>query len=397
MTQMLHSSGPPQHSTGPSPASGPSAASRPGGLAVVFTGGTVASQVSAGTGAERDGRAGRLVVMSSEDDSADAVLVRRLLADRHVDLAGVTFVSPLRRLSENMGPADWATMASAVRALHDAGAGRILVLHGTDTAAYSAAALSFALADLPVTVVLTGANLPPGEPGSDAARNIADAVTALDRLAPGVFLSFAGDPAGPSSVHLGTAVRKVRASGQAFYSINRPVVAEVGDAYREVSAVPDRTPLARAVHGDVRFDERVMLLRLHPGIDLRMAAEAAAAHGIAGVVVELYPSGTGPQMGGGPGALSLGDFVRACREHGAVVVATVANAPAGPRNHYESTVALEEAGALFTRDMLPETALVKLMWLLGHYKADEARDLVLAPCVAGELTDPGAVAAGGWA
>jgi L-asparaginase/Glu-tRNA(Gln) amidotransferase subunit D len=288
---------------------------------------------------------------------------------------------PLRTLSENILPGDWLSIADAARDLveRDNVAG-VLVLHGTDTAAYTTAALSFLLADLEVPIVLTGSNLPPDQSGSDALVNIGDALVALSELKSGVYLSFAGEPGLPSIVHLGTCVRKLRASGQAFYSVNREPVGRVsGGHYMTVSqpnnhrSGPDY--LSRSV------EPRVLGIRLYPGLDFEALSTMVGQGGIRGVVLELYASATGPDV---PGRCSLPAFVKRCTHSGIPVCACLTKAPEEGVNVYESSVAIADAGAIILDDMLPETAIAKLMWTLaGTGSPDGIRRIMESP-IAGE-------------
>src|SRR5579862_5669203 len=139
--------------------------------------------------------------------------------------------SPLRKLSENLEPSDWLTIAASVRQfIEKDNVDGVLVFHGTDTMAYTAAALSFLLCDLDRPVVMTGAKLPSGDRGSDAKRNVQTALVALHDLSAGVYVAFAGDQSA-GKVHLGTRVRKLKASGRtlgrAFRSVNRRPVGVV--------------------------------------------------------------------------------------------------------------------------------------------------------------------------
>jgi L-asparaginase/Glu-tRNA(Gln) amidotransferase subunit D len=88
-----------------------------------------------------------------------------------------------------------------------------------------------------------------------------------------------------------------------------------------------------------------------------------------GVALELYASATAPARSG---RYSAPEFIRHCRAHGLAVVSAVSAAPTGIPNLYEATIDLEEAGAVFVHDMLPETALVKLMWVLAQPGGSEA-------------------------
>jgi L-asparaginase/Glu-tRNA(Gln) amidotransferase subunit D len=332
-------------------------------LGVVCTGGTIACDADAGAGTARLG-------------SPDLVagLVGRVAAAAGIDLV---MRQPLHVCSEDMVPADWVSIADAGRELAEGGdVDGILVMHGTDTAAYTTAALAFLLADLDLPVALTGSNRPPGQPGSDAANNVAGAVQALGHLPRGVYLSFAGTVDGASLVHLGTCVRKVRASGPAFVSSGRPLVAVVHEQFAGV----DLPELPAAPRRPSRMDPRVIALRCHPGLDFDAMA-SMLDRAVRGVVIELYPSLTGPTRGL---ATSLPGFVRRAVARGCPVVATVANPPDDLLG-YESGLAIADAGASVLPRLLPETATVKLMWALGQTSDPaEAVALVRQP-VAGEL------------
>jgi L-asparaginase/Glu-tRNA(Gln) amidotransferase subunit D len=289
---------------------------------------------------------------------------------------------PLRLLSENIAPRDWIAIAAAVRGLvEQEGVSGVIVLHGTDTMTYSAAALSFLLADVDAPVVLTGSNLPPSQPGSDAVRNVHDAVVAIDALGAGTYIVFAGAQALPGLVHLGTRVRKLQASGHAFTSVNRPLVGEViGGRFRPVAMpAPPRAPRMQAA-----IDDRVLAVRLYPGLDLDALSAAVLAGDTRGVVVELYASATGPDT---ERRFSLPQFIGRCNAAGVFVATAIAVAPEDEANIYETTVAIDKAGGVFMGDMLPEVATVKLMWALAQAdSAEQVAALMLRP-IAGEMDD----------
>jgi L-asparaginase len=344
------------------------------GLGLVLTGGTVGSRVAATS-------SGSVVVLDGQDDERrrpqsaliDAVIERAAPA-------GVRIVRPMNALSENLLPGDWVVIAQAVRDLiENHGVDGVLILHGTDTMAYTAAALSFLLADAPVPIVLTGANLPPEDPRSDAARNVGDALVALSGLDGGTHIAFAGGARSPTWVHLGTRVRKARASGPAFVSVNRQPAGKVTDGrYRPIH------PLRRHARPSLRLalEDRVLALRLHPGLDLEAVAGMVETSELRGVVLELYAAATAP---GGRGRYSAPEFVARCRAHGVAVVTAVPAVPTGVSNRYATTIELQDAGAVFVRDMLPETALVKLMWALAQTGEGDALAGVMLEPVAEEL------------
>lgn len=342
-------------------------------LGLVITGGTIGAELSDTDAVVRIRDGG------FERTPAEISLLRD--AWRGGGPLDVSVREPLRCLSENMVPTDWTVISESVRELVATSAVEgVLVLHGTDTAAYTSAALAFCLADLQIPLVVTGSNWPPNQPGSDAQKNIRDALVALGQLSPGVYLSFAGSPQRPSYVHVGTRVRKVRASGQAFYSINRRPVAKVeGDEYLPIQLYEH---IAQPFRSTQQFDERVMSVRLYPGLDLDGLAEFAIATDIGGIVVELYASATGPDLSNG---ISLPRFVARCSERGIVVTTTLAEAPRGHTNVYESTVAIRDAGAVFLEDLLPETATVKLMWALAQVREPRAIEKLMRQPIAGEV------------
>jgi L-asparaginase len=288
---------------------------------------------------------------------------------------------PLSVLSENMIPEHWVLIAADIRRVirqHDVAG--LLVLHGTDTACYTAAALSFLLSDVSVPIVITGSNLPPNQPDSDAVTNIRHALIALPRLPRGVYLSFAGGSQLESYIHLGTCVRKVKASGHAFKSINRKPIATVkGDDVKFVSEPP--ADVGRQYFGSTAVDPNVLAFRLYPGLNLDSLWSIVRASDIRGIVIELYASATGPSL---PGKSSLPDFVRRCSEAEIPIFGCVAEAADQHVNLYDSSVEIAEAGAILLDDMLPETALVKLMCVLATTSDTEKIRLTMETPIAGE-------------
>jgi L-asparaginase len=339
-------------------------------IGLVSTGGTI--------GAERHGAA---LSVGAQPTPAETALLAA--AWPGAGEPRVVVAQPLRKLSENILPGDWPQIAAAVRRLVEVdGARGVLVLHGTDTMAYTAAALSYLLADLAQPVVLTGSRLPAAQAGSDALANVRAALVALEALQGGVYVAFGAGEAAPSQVHLATRVRKQRDGGAAFASIGRALVATI-DGDRLTTVQPhaheprERSPQA--------VDGRVLALRLYPGLDFA-AAGAAVAHGdVRAVIVELYGSATGPQ---GEQRFSLPAFIGACAERDTLVATTApgaAGVAAGTPVAYETTLAIARAGGVSLRDMTTEAATVKAMWALAQCRRpQQLAELMLAP-IAGEL------------
>lgn len=325
-------------------------------LGIVHTGGTI----------------GAVAVIRGESRAAEQgepehaiQLVRDVVDALAANLISVS--QPVQRFSEDLVPADWVQIAGTIRRdVSEQSLTGVLVLHGTDTMTYTAAALSFLLADLPVPIVLTGANTPPNEKHSDAAKNVHDAIIALQALGPGTYVAFAGAPELPGWVHVGTRVQKAATAGRTFVSSGcRPVAKIVGERF--VPIAPAVSPTC-SVPISCEMDERVLALRLFPGLDLRALRTWIRAAAIRGLVVELYASATGPMR---EPTHSLPSFARACKCDGVLVVTTcppsaVEETPRQVATEYPSFVALRDAGAVFLPNTLTETATVKLMWALAQ-------------------------------
>ena len=341
---------------------------RQASIGLVLTGGTI--------GAERHGSA--LSVGARPTDAESGLLASAWPAAGEPRVAAV---APLRKLSENLAPGDWPAIAGAVRRLVEVDAvDGVLVLHGTDTMAYTAAALSFLLCDLPRPVVMTGSKLPSGQPGSDAEANVRAALVALLELGAGTYVAFGGYGARPARVHLGTRVRKAPSRGETFTSVDREPVATVqGDRLMPLAPYAHRLG-ERPVQ---RVDERVLALRLYPGLDFDAAYDAVRRGDVRGVVVELYPAATGPDTGD---RFSLPEFIRRCAARDVVVATASPGAAAPGADAYETTLAIADAGGVSLRGMTTEAATVKMMWALAQ--SPRPRDvgrLMLSP-IAGELS-----------
>mgnify|MGYP002737766031 CR=1 FL=1 len=258
---------------------------------------------------------------------------------------------PVRMFSEDAEPADWILIAESIIELDKEGLDGCLVLHGTDTMAFTAAYLSFALAGLAFPVVLTGSSVPGHDPDSDAMTNIEDALVALDGLPPGVYVSFSGRPGIPSRVHLGTRVRKMRLPGAGPYlSPASTPVAEV--AYGTLRLLQE-LPLPRPVNVKPGW-EPVCWLRMYPGVPLPKKVKEEL------IMIELYPSSTAPAR--------LEDFIDS---HGDREVFLITPDGRTVSHDYPSGRFLGRATPLA---MTPEAAYTKIGWAAS---SSDLRETVL--------------------
>lgn len=283
---------------------------------------------------------------------------------------------PELRDSAAMTPTDWTVIAEDIAARYSAFDG-FVVLHGTDTMAYTASALSFMLRGLGKPVILTGAQIPLAELRSDGRENLITALLiAAHEPIPEVCLAFG------SRLFRGCRAVKVHASGlDAFDSPNFPPLAQLGisielDKRLVRAAPPPDTPLAvQAISPEVR----VGALRLFPGI--AAATMQAVLRPLQGLVLETYGAGNGPADPALHTALA-----EACGR--GVVIVNVTQCLRGrvEPGVYATGAALARAGVVSGRDLTAEAALTKLAYLLsaGH-SSDEVRRL-MGEDLRGELT-----------
>ena len=308
---------------------------------VLYTGGTIGMQASANGLAPASGFEARM---------------REQLADAPVPAWRFREMSPLID-SANMTPAYWQHLRSAVVEAVDEGCDAVLILHGTDTLAYSAAAMSFQLLGLPAPVVFTGSMLPAGVPDSDAWENVSGALTALGQgLAAGVHLFFHGALMAP------TRCAKIRSFGRhPFAALQRN--GGVAKAETLPAALDYRQPKALA---------NVGVLPLVPGIAAGQL-DALIDSGVQALVLECYGSGTGPS----DNPAFLASLQRA-QDRGVVVVAITQCHEGGVElDVYEAGSRLRGVGVLSGGGMTREAAFGKLNALLGAgLEASEVRRLV---------------------
>jgi len=248
--------------------------------------------------------------------------------------------------SANMQQQNWLAMRDAiVEAVDVAGHDGVLVLHGTDTLAYSAAALSFLLLGLPVPVLLTGSMLPAGVPGSDAWDNLCGALRQCEQgLEEGVQLYFHGQ-----LLH-GCRASKLRSEAfDAFAALPRHRDGE------RATALP-----AELGYKHPRQPVNLALMPVFPGLQAGHL-RALLDSGVQGLLLECYGSGTGPSDD-----QALLDALQAARQRGVMLVA-ISQCPEGSVvfDTYAAGNRLRGAGLVSGGGMTREAALGKMFALLG--------------------------------
>ena len=277
--------------------------------------------------------------------------------------------------SSNIQPEEWRLIAKAVfDCLPDYDG--IVILHGTDTMAYTASMLSFMLRNVDKPVVITGSQLPVGHPNTDAKANLRDAMITAASGIPGVVVVF------DQQIMLGCRVAKVRTTSQnAFESINRLPVGRV--RFGRVRLIdPPQQPKGEPTLDDA-IEPNVFLLKLIPGTRPEVFDDIARL-GYRGVVIEGF----------GLGGLhclrrNLLEGIQNLMDANVAVLLTTQcrYEPSDPTVYETGRLALE-LGILQAYDMTSECAVTKLMWVLAHAASPEEVRRMMYTSFCGEISLP---------
>ena len=277
--------------------------------------------------------------------------------------------------SANMEVRHWVKIAKDIQDAYDDYVG-FVVLHGTDTMAYTASALSFMLVNLGKTVILTGSQIPLAEMRNDAVDNLLGAITiAGNYTIPEVCLYF------NHQLFRGNRVRKIDATGLgAFNSGNFPPLANLGVnidiAWHLILPKPNNSLRLRTI-----TNQNVASFRLFPGITSAILKNFLQPP-MKGVVLETYGSGNFPST-----RTDLLSVIRESTERGLIIVNCTQCFRGSANTDYECSSILEEQGVISGGDMTPEAALTKLAYLLSQPEITNSEIKRLMPlALRGEIT-----------
>jgi glutamyl-tRNA(Gln) amidotransferase subunit D len=334
---------------------------------ILGTGGTIASRVDYRTGAVRP-------AISAED-----------LYSLMPELSDIARISPeivVSVYSENLEPGHWGKIAEKVAECVARGARGVIITTGTDVMGYTSAALSFALQHVPIPVFVVGSQRSSDRPSSDAYLNLIGAVSlAVSAEFSGVYVVMHADTNDEAlAVHLGTRVRKNHTSSRdAFRSIGVPPVAYWTRRGQVIvsKSLPKRGsgPFApRAL-----FDDKVALVKFYPSMQTSYL-QSVTGSGLSGIVLE----GTGLGHINSKNIETLRGFIRA---GGLACMTSQCVWGRVDLNVYDTGRDLLEAGVIPLEDMLAETALAKMMWVVANFRSAGERKAMMLANLAGEVTE----------
>jgi len=327
-------------------------------VAIVSTGGTIASRVDYRTGGVR-----------SALSASDLYSVVPELSDIAVVDTEILFSI----FSENITAKHWIETARTVAKHIRNGVAGVVVAHGTDTLGYTAAALSFALQDLPVPVIMVASQRSADRPSSDAATNLVGAVEAAAAAPFAEVVVAMHETVSDTSIvfHRGTKVRKCHTSRRdTFKSINASPLARMeDDKIIMLTKSFRKRDVSRKLKLNPNFDEKVALVKAYPDVNPEVI-DWYVEKGYRGIILE------------GTGLGHVGDYLFSAIRNAIekdVIVAMTSQCIWGRLNMnvYDQGRDLLAMGILSLDDMLPETAYVKLRWVLGQTtKTEEAKKLL---------------------
>jgi len=334
-------------------------------VSILSTGGTIASKV--------DYRTGAVTSQFSAEDIISAIPELEEIANYEGKVI-------YNILSENMKAQYWQVLARAVASEIEEGADGVIVTHGTDTMIYTAAALSFML-KTPVPVVVVGSQRSSDRPSSDAAMNAISAATvAVSDIAEVSVVMHATTSDDFCFIHRGTRVRKMHTSRRdAFQSINHPSIGKVGYPSRKIETFGDYRHRGEvALELSDRLEPKCALIKYFPGSSADVLDYYIQA-GYKGIVLE----GTGL----GHVASDWVKSIKTATDAGVPVVITSQCLRGRICDRvYDTGRDMLAAGAIEGEDMLPEVALVKMMWILANAPDLKTAETLFKTPLAGEIS-----------
>jgi len=322
-------------------------------ILIAFTGGTIGSSSTDGTIAPADSSSYQLL---------------DLFQQHYPDSEQVTFhtIQPLKLLSENLAPPAWKMLINALEAEGLEQYDGIVITHGTDTLAYTAAMLSFYFSTISRPMLLVSSNYPLNHPQANGLDNFICAVDFIRQInEAGVFVPYR-NPQQTSQVHRGVHLTSsLQLSGDFFSIQGKSYMAFTGRQFSQLNPKADNTKSPKfPLSLQTVFSDRIALIRPYPGLNYH----TIDLHGVDAVLHDLYHSGTACVSEQWGSEHSLLPFLARCRDANIKIYLAPAIASA---DAYQTTRVLIAAGAEMIWNMSIEAAYCKLVLAYGNFSDEQ--------------------------
>jgi L-asparaginase len=336
-------------------------------ILLIYTGGTIGMMKDFETGALKAFNFSKLLQRIPELKQLDC------------EIETISFENPID--SSNMNPQKWIKIATMIEENYDSFDG-FVVLHGSDTMSYSASALSFMLENLAKPVVFTGSQLPIGDLRTDAKENLITAIQIASLQHKGkpvineVCLYF------EYKLYRGNRTTKINAEHfNAFLSPNYLPLAESG-VHLKVNNdlfLPKAGTKKFKVHKEL--DDNVAIVKMFPGISENVLSAIISIPNLKGIVLETYGAGNAPTD-----EWFISVLKKAIKSGLHIINVTQCSAGSVNMGQYETSSALKKIGVISGKDITTESAITKLMYLIGQNVSPNVFKTIYETALRGELT-----------
>ncbi len=295
-----------------------------------------------------------------------------------IDLTSLSFNKPID--SSDMQPAIWTELVKIIETNYNKVDG-FVILHGSDTMSFTASALSFMLENLGKPIILTGSQLPIGTIRTDGKENLITAIEIAAAKEKGKSIISEVCIYFEYKLYRGNRTHKYNAEHfNAFQSANYPVLAEAG-VYIKYNYSAIKKPGVRKLKTHSVLNPNIAILKLFPGITPGVVNAFLEIKNIKAIILETFGSGNASTQ-----QWFIDAIKKAIKKDIIILNITQCNAGAVVQGKYATSSELKKAGVISGSDSTTETAVTKLMFLLGSYESKKEIEKLLQTDLRGEIT-----------